>query len=122
MFGLQATVVGNGLEAVAAWRAGEFDLIFMDCQMPEMDGYEATRRIREEERRGARCGTRTPIVALTAHALAGDQAVSLAAGMDDHLSKPFRVWQLEAMVARWLATGSEAAKSPPAAPPPRAEG
>jgi CheY-like chemotaxis protein len=98
LFGLRVEAVGNGRAAVEAWRSTSYDLIFMDCQMPEMDGYEATRTIREEEGRGGR----TPIVALTAHALEGDRDLSLAAGMDDHLSKPFRITQLEAVLERWL--------------------
>jgi len=102
VLGVDAETVGNGLEAVEAWRSGRFDLIFMDCQMPEMDGYEATRSIRVEEGRRAPGGKRTPIVALTAHALAGDRELSLAAGMDDHLSKPFRMHQLETVLERWL--------------------
>ena len=102
LFGVRAKAVGNGREAVEAWRSGEFDLILMDCQMPEMDGYEAARQIREEEHRGAHGGRRTPIVALTAHALEGDRDKSLAAGMDDHLSKPFRIAQLEEVLGRWL--------------------
>lgn len=100
--GVRAEVAGDGLQAVAAWRGGSFDLLLMDCQMPAMDGYAATRRIREEESRGAHGGRRTPIVALTAHALAGDRALSLAAGMDDHLGKPFTIGQLETLLERWL--------------------
>ena len=102
LFGLRTEVARNGREAVEAWRSGEFDLIFMDCQMPEMDGYEAARRIREQEVSGARGGRQTPIVALTAHALESDRQLSLAAGMDDHLSKPFRITQLESILERWL--------------------
>jgi signal transduction histidine kinase/CheY-like chemotaxis protein/HPt (histidine-containing phosphotransfer) domain-containing protein len=107
MLGLEIAVVKNGREAVETWRADEFDL--MDCQMPEMDGYEAARLIRDEESRGARGGRRIPIVALTAHALEGDRELSLAAGMDDHLSKPFRVNQLEAVLDRWLTATAQPA-------------
>jgi signal transduction histidine kinase/CheY-like chemotaxis protein len=109
VFGVSTEAVGNGRAAVEAWRSGEFDLVFMDCQMPEMDGYEAARNIREEEGRGAHGGRRTPIVALTAHALEGDRELSLAAGMDDHLSKPFRMNQLEAVLKRWLKAFEEPA-------------
>ena len=84
--------------------------------MPEMDGYEAARTIREEEGRGARGGRRTPIVALTAHALEGDRELSLAAGMDDHLSKPFRINQLEEVLARWLKAVEKPAPAVAAAP------
>jgi signal transduction histidine kinase/CheY-like chemotaxis protein len=77
----------NGREAVKAHRSGAFDLIFMDIQMPEMDGFEATRLIREME---AASGVHTPIVAMTAHAMAGDRERCLKAGMDDYISKPLR--------------------------------
>jgi CheY-like chemotaxis protein len=84
-------VVADGLAAVAAWQTGKFDLIIMDCQMPQMDGYEATREIRrlEEGRR------HIPIVALTAHAMKGDEEKCRAAGMDDYLSKPIDRARLE---------------------------
>jgi CheY-like chemotaxis protein len=84
-------VVADGLSAVAAWQTGRFDLIIMDCQMPQMDGYEATREIRRLE--AGRC--RTPIVALTAHAMKGDEQRCHAAGMDDYLSKPIDRVKLE---------------------------
>jgi PAS domain S-box-containing protein len=77
----------DGREAVAAYCSGVFDLIFMDIQMPEMDGFEATRLIRQKE---AASGTHIPIVAMTAHAMAGDRERCLAAGMDDYVSKPLR--------------------------------
>jgi signal transduction histidine kinase len=105
LFGLGVAVAGNGREALEAWRSGDFDLVLMDCQMPGMDGYEAARLIRKEEGSGARGGSRTPIVALTANALAGDRELSLAAGMDDHLGKPFRINELEVVFERWLKTG-----------------
>ena len=116
MLGLQVEVAENGREAVAAWRAGHFDLIFMDCQMPEMDGYEAARMIRKAENGGAR----TTIVALTAHAMENDRGLSLAAGMDDHLSKPFRITELVAILGRWLEAVEEPAAAPPADPTPAA--
>jgi PAS domain S-box-containing protein len=79
---------------------GMADLLLMDCQMPRMDGFEATRRIREAEKlRGAQ---RTPVVALTAHAMAGYRDECLQAGMDDYLAKPFEAAALRQMLGRWL--------------------
>jgi CheY-like chemotaxis protein len=83
--GHEAVVVGTGLEAVAAWENGRFDLILMDLQMPQMDGLEATAAIRDRER--AR-GTYTPIIAFTANAASADEARCRAAGMDAFISKP----------------------------------
>ena len=76
----------------------------MDCQMPDMDGLEATRRIREREARGKDDATRrrTPVVALTANAMPGDRENCLGAGMDDYLSKPIRQQELDAALERWL--------------------
>jgi len=82
--GFRVTVVKNGREAVNAWRGGVFDCILMDIQMPEMDGYEAVARIREAEQPG----DHMPIIAMTAHAMAGDRQKCLNAGMDDYVSKP----------------------------------
>ena len=103
----------NGREAVAATAATDYALVFMDCQMPEMDGFAATRLIREHEAKrvgdtdsNARPGIRrVPIVALTAHAMQGDRELCLAAGMDDHLTKPYTYSQLEHVLARWLPRG-----------------
>ena len=91
-------IAANGLEALAALEAEEFDVVLMDAQMPEMDGFEATRVIREKERTR---GGRVPIIALTAHAMAGDREKCLAAGMDDYLSKPLRRERLEEALIRW---------------------
>ncbi len=82
--GHEVTLAQNGREAVEKWSRGKFDLIFMDIQMPEMDGLEAARRIREQEP----MGVRIPIIAMTAHAMASDRERCLAAGMDEHISKP----------------------------------
>jgi signal transduction histidine kinase/CheY-like chemotaxis protein/HPt (histidine-containing phosphotransfer) domain-containing protein len=85
--GCAVETAATGREAVVKTRSGTFDVIFMDCQMPEMDGFEATRLIREAEAGGAR---RVPIIALTAHALDGSREACLEAGMDDFITKPFR--------------------------------
>lgn len=98
-FGLQCHAVGNGIEAVDAFSHGEYDLIFMDCQMPELDGYEATKRIRDLEKNG---DTRIPIVALTANALKEDRERCLACGMDDFLSKPIRKEKLIVVLETYL--------------------
>jgi two-component system sensor histidine kinase/response regulator len=87
----------NGTEAVEAAEREAFDLIFMDVQMPEIDGFEATRRIRAAEQG---TGRHTPIVALTAHAMAGDRERCLAAGMDDYLSKPLKKDELYLLLGR----------------------
>ena len=93
--GHQLTIANNGLEAVTAYQAERFDVILMDVQMPVMDGFSATAAIRELEKVD---GTKTPIVAMTAHALKGDRERCLAAGMDDYLSKPIRSKQLAAIL------------------------
>jgi len=94
-------VVSNGLEALEALSRMNYGLVLMDCQMPEMDGYEATRRIRKTEiESGSR--SRMAIVAMTAHAMRGSQEQCVAAGMDGYLSKPFRLRQMKAILDRWL--------------------
>ena len=101
-------VVDNGRQAVELAMAERFDVVFMDCQMPEMDGYEATREIRRRE--GLRNhAPHVPIVALTAHALQGDREKCLAAGMDDYISKPLNLDQLQAVLARRLTPDQAAA-------------
>jgi signal transduction histidine kinase/CheY-like chemotaxis protein len=101
--GCSVAIARNGLEAVSVCRSAAFDLILMDCQMPEMDGYEAARAIRQLE---AFQGRATPIVALTAHALDGSREHSLAAGMSDHLTKPLTLSVLTAKLSEWLGDGS----------------
>ena len=107
--GHRTIAAGTGLEAVRVASEGGVDLVFMDCQMPELDGYAATRRIREGEN-GA--GRRLPIVAMTAHAMAGDRDKCLAAGMDDYVAKPLRPDQVDHVLARWLPRGPVAAPAP----------
>jgi two-component system, sensor histidine kinase and response regulator len=97
--GLHADVAADGLEAVAASSGTDYDLIFMDCQMPEMDGFAATSVIREREKTS---GKRTPIVAVTANVGEGDRQRCLAADMDDYLGKPIRVEDLAVVADRWL--------------------
>ncbi|HEX2825501.1 MAG TPA: response regulator [Burkholderiales bacterium] len=105
--GYQVTVAKNGVEAVAAFQKDAFDLILMDCHMPEMDGFEATRNIRRMMKDGEL--KRIPIIALTANAMQQDRDECLSAGMDDHLSKPYTRLQMRAMLDRWLAQPAEAA-------------
>jgi PAS domain S-box-containing protein len=107
---LRIDTAENGREAVVAVERAEYALIFMDCQMPEMDGFTATQLIREREASTPppshlnvhRSVRHVPIVALTAHAMQGDREVCLAAGMDDYLTKPFTLSQLEQVLARWV--------------------
>ncbi len=89
-------------------RQGHFDLVLMDAHMPELDGFAATAAIREQERAAGR-GRHTPIVALTADAQPQDVEKSLAAGMDDHLTKPVTRERLAAVLERWLPTGAASA-------------
>ena len=99
--GIECRTVQNGREAIRALESEPFDLILMDCQMPEMDGFEATRRVRKMERRGQLAG-HVPIVALTSNAIKGDREQCLAAGMDDYVSKPFEPDALLDVIARLL--------------------
>jgi PAS domain S-box-containing protein len=96
--GYRAEVVGDGIEALRALAAGRYAAVLMDCQMPRMDGYEATIQLRRHEG-GAR---RTPVIAMTAHAMKDDVARCLAAGMDDYISKPMRFQVLADTLRRWI--------------------
>ena len=96
--GYKPDLASNGVEGVSAARAKPYDVIFMDCQMPEMDGFEATAKIREIESQARH----TPIVALTANAMSGDEERCLRAGMDAYLTKPIRLEAIRETLARWL--------------------
>jgi len=109
LLGYRSDAVDDGRKALEALEADDYDLVLMDCQMPEIDGYEATRQIRERETDRKH----TPVVAMTAHAVKGDRAKCLAAGMDDYLSKPFRETDLEAMLDRWLYAEPDASSDAP---------
>ncbi len=98
--GYQVKTVSNGETALALLEQEPFDLVLMDCMMPEMDGFEATRRQREMEH--SKASPRTPIVAITANTAEGVQARCLAAGMDDFLAKPVHLDALETVLRRWL--------------------
>jgi CheY-like chemotaxis protein/HPt (histidine-containing phosphotransfer) domain-containing protein len=98
--GLHADAVGDGVEAVAALEKVMYDLVLMDVQMPEMDGFEATRRIRDPE--SAVLNHEIPIVAMTAHAMPGDRERCLEAGMDDYVTKPIAPEALADALDRWL--------------------
>ena len=122
-FGLQVDLADNGKEAIEVMSRVHYDLVFMDCQMPGMDGYEATRHVREHEKSGYQGqgnGDRynatlpteqphVPIIALTAHALEGDREKCLASGMDDYMTKPFSQKQLRDILSRWLSEKKGAA-------------
>jgi len=95
--GLRTQIASNGREAIEMAAAGDYAAIFMDCHMPELDGYETTRAMRRAER-----GSRVPIIAMTALSMPGDRERCLAAGMDDYLAKPIRTEQLEEVIARWI--------------------
>ena len=105
--GCRVAIASNGREALERCAERSFDAVFMDCQMPELDGYDATRALRERER--AR-HTRVPIVAMTAHALAGDREKCLEAGMDDYVTKPLRVEELRAALERWIVAPARASQ------------
>jgi len=106
--GAQVTLASDGQQAVELVRNCEFDLVLMDCQMPVMDGFQATSAIR---RLPLGRGARLPIAAVTANALQGDEQNCLEAGMNDFLPKPFKLAQLQALLARWLPRAGEASST-----------
>ena len=95
--GCNVDVVENGVEAAAAAQKGNYDIVFMDCQMPDLDGNGATRQIRNHEA-GRK---RVPVVAMTANVMQGDREKCIAAGMDDYVSKPVMRKELAAIVSKW---------------------
>jgi two-component system, sensor histidine kinase and response regulator len=106
--GYYVDVVGNGLEAVKAVGEVPYDLILMDVQMPEMDGFEATAAIRQQETESDK---HIPIIALTAHAMSGDKEHCLAAGMDEYVSKPIKPHEVEAAIKKLLSHSHQEAIS-----------
>jgi signal transduction histidine kinase/CheY-like chemotaxis protein len=105
--GVECVLAGNGVEAIAAAESSEFDLVLMDCQMPEMDGFEATARLRARE---LETGRHVRIVAMTANAMQGDRERCIAAGMDDYLSKPIEPELFLRKVKEWLDPRSSSAR------------
>jgi signal transduction histidine kinase/CheY-like chemotaxis protein len=101
--GCHVDLAANGHQAITQWEDGRYDLILMDCQMPELDGFEATREIRKRENGGER----VPIIAITANVLDKDRTQCFAAGMDDFLSKPLRLRQLQEAVTKWTSKRRE---------------
>ncbi|MDD5035566.1 MAG: EAL domain-containing protein [Methylococcaceae bacterium] len=116
--GCEVVLAKNGVEAVKAVAKQHFDLVLMDCQMPSMDGYQATRIIREQQanpRPASETAQHLPIIALTAHAMKGDREKCLEAGMDDYLAKPFNREGLQNIIERWatrITVDSHAVGSP----------
>ena len=99
--GADVELASNGRASLEILQSGKFDAVLMDCHMPEMDGYEATRMIRAHEQGGLR----TPVIALTANAMRGERERCLAAGMDDYLSKPIDAERLLEVLVKWIGGG-----------------
>lgn len=93
--GVELSIAGNGVDAIALLARESFDLVLMDCQMPQLDGFEATRQLRAQ-------GVKTPIIALTAYTRGEDEQKCLDAGMDDFMGKPFRQSELIEVLRKWL--------------------
>jgi CheY-like chemotaxis protein len=121
--GCRVEVAGDGQAVLDAISRAHYDMILMDCHMPVMDGYEATRIIRQREiietgqkgSEGPNCRSHIPIIAQTGDAMQCALAECLAVGMDDHLSKPFNMAQLAAVLERWLSGNSGAEATSPSA-------
>jgi PAS domain S-box-containing protein len=111
LLGLDIVHAVNGALAVDAYRESAFDVVFMDCQMPVMDGLEATRQIRAIEERQGLGGRHTPIVALTAHSFAGYRDECIAAGMDDYMTKPVSTENFREMLSRWISDSATPTKT-----------
>jgi len=103
--GCRADLAGNGREALRMIERDRYDLVFMDCQMPDMDGYEASAIIRRREKES---GGHLPIIAMTAHAMTGDRDKCIKAGMDDYISKPIRREEILQAISRWVQKGESA--------------
>jgi CheY-like chemotaxis protein len=108
--GCKVEVVASGRSALEVLATAHFDVVLMDCQMPELDGYEATRRIRAGEVSGA--NTQIPIIALTAFAMPGDRLKCINAGMSDYLSKPVRIEDLQAALVRCRVLSTSGGRPP----------
>jgi signal transduction histidine kinase/CheY-like chemotaxis protein len=106
VLGLQARTASNGKDALAAAQESKFDLILMDCNLPDITGFEVTQEIRKTETGGR---THTPIVAMTAAAMAEDRERCISCGMDDYLSKPVKLQQLRETIEKWLSSNAESA-------------
>jgi len=106
--GIEVVVADNGARALEMLEQQTFDGVLMDCQMPELDGYEATRRLRQDAR-----WAQLPVIAMTANAMVGDRDKALAAGMNDHIAKPIKLAQLFGTLARWIGSASAACASGP---------
>ena len=98
-FGYETVLAINGREAVQAVSEEKIDLVLMDCQMPEMDGFEATREIRKRE---SKAGKHVPIIAMTANAMLSDRQLCLQAGMDDYISKPINPQKMQDVLEKWV--------------------